>query len=89
MAGKTDTGQSRELRWRITADRGDRGLDSLDPIERVLLAPQRMGTRNAERDRSFGHHTLPEIDKQRLHRGGADVEPQKRLACSLSHRRLP
>src|ERR1700722_5034194 len=89
MARKTDARQRREVGRGMAADCGDCGLDSLDPIGRVLLAPQGMRARNAERDRSFGEHALVEIDKQRLHRGRTDVEAQKRLSCLPSHRRLP
>ena len=89
LAREADAGQSGEFRWGAAADRGDRGLDPLDPVGGVLLAPQRLRTRNAERGRSLGDHALRAVDEQRFHRRSADVQPQKRLSRPLSHRRLP
>ena len=85
LARESDPRERSEFRRRMAADRGDRRLDALDPVAGILLAPQWMRARDAERRRGFRDHPLIGVDKQRLDRGRADVEPQKRLLLAPTH----
>ncbi len=90
LTGKPDAGQRGESLRRLAADRRDHGPDPFRPIIRVLLAPQRMRTRNLERRGSFGYDALPGVDEQRLDRRCANVEPEKGgLAAPIAHHTFP
>ncbi len=80
---------ARERLGRLLADRGDRRLDAAHPVVRVLLAPQGVRARDAERGRGLGDDPLVRVDQQRLHRRRADVEPEIGLLRAFGHRRLP
>jgi hypothetical protein len=62
LAREPDPRERAEFRRRMAADRGDGRFDALDPVARILLAPQRMGPRDAERGRGFRRHPLIGVD---------------------------
>src|SRR6202167_1810892 len=89
LARESDPRERSEFRRRMAADPAAPPLAALDPVPGILLAPQWMRARDAERRRGFRDHPLIGVDKQRLDRGRADVEPQKRLLLAPTHLRLP
>ncbi len=66
LAREADARERFEFAVRMAADRRDRRLDPLEPVLRVLLAPERVGALDAQGGRGFRHDQLIGVDQQRL-----------------------
>jgi hypothetical protein len=85
LAGEADASEPGEGFGRALAQRGDAGVDRIDPVVGVLLAPQRLRPRQRQRDGGVGDRPLFSVDQQRLDRRCADVQPKKGFARADSH----
>jgi hypothetical protein len=75
LAGQADAAHPRQLARPRRPQRVHRGEHRPPPRLRVLLAPARARPRNVERFGGVGEDALLPVHQQRLHRGGAEVEP--------------
>ena len=60
-------------------------VTAVDPVVGVLLAPQRLRSRQRQRHGGVGDRALLGVDQQRLDRRSADVQPKKGFARADCH----
>ena len=94
LARKPNPGDGRDLNGVVGRERVDRFEGRVPPILGVLFAPTRPRALHRESDGGAADDPFPVVDKDRLHGGGAEINPEEhqldaRRAASSSVRSIP